>query len=138
MNVSILDRYQYVSNRITKSHVWGRLYKKDCIKDILFDETEKVEDAYYNMLVILNNENLKSCYCDNPLYDYYVRDGSLVNYIGGKEILNLIKKYYDLACNETNTKMRETIFIDILKRGLSARYSLMIYEDKIKIKECNI
>ena len=50
-DINDLDRISNMSSHKTNSYVWGRIFKREIIANILFQEDEKVEDAVYNLQV---------------------------------------------------------------------------------------
>lgn len=125
------------SHHDTKSYVWKRLFKKDIVKDIWFDETEKVEDCIYNLDVIVKNSSLRIAYVDLKLYAYYIREGSLVTMIDDKAVLNLAEKFLKYSMEEKRPKIASIIAEDAIKRSLSTRYSAIILQQKSNIRKAN-
>ena len=56
-----------MSAHVTKSYVWGKLYKRTSLEGILFDEQEKIEDAWFNMQFVFRNKNMEAFFIDIPL-----------------------------------------------------------------------
>lgn len=56
-----------MSSRVTKTNVWGKLYKRTSLEGLLFDEQEKIEDAWFNMQFVFRNKNMEACFIDIPL-----------------------------------------------------------------------
>ena len=131
-----LDRKEYMSAHVTKSYVWGKLYKRKCLEGLLFDEQEKIEDAWFNMQFVLLNKNMKACFVDIPLYGYYVRANSLVSYIDRFCILKLSQKCFQCVQDEIDEQMRDIFYLECLKRWLFARYSFNLYDEKADAKIC--
>lgn len=132
----ILDRKEYMSAHVTKSYVWGKLYKRKSLEGLLFDEQEKIEDAWFNMQFVLLNKNMKACFVDIPLYGYYVRANSLVSYIDRFCILKLSQKCFQCVQDEIDEQMRDIFYLECLKRWLFARYSFNLYDEKADAKIC--
>lgn len=117
-----LCRKEVASSHETKSYVWGRIYKRELIENIYFDEQEMVEDAVFNSNVFVAKKELKAVYVNAPLYAYFIREGSLISGFNAKTYLNLCEKYYLCACEEQDAEMREIWALESVKRGLSAGY----------------
>lgn len=57
--------------------VWGKLYKKEIIKNIRFNENIKLgEDIVFNFRLF--NDELKYCYIDEYLYQYIINNKSTI------------------------------------------------------------
>lgn len=125
------------SNHDTKSYVWKRLFKKNVVNDIWFDETEKVEDCIYNLDVIVKNDTLRIAYVDLKLYAYFVREGSLVTMIDDQAVLNLAEKFLKYCLVERRPKIASIIAEDAIKRSLSTRYSAIVLKQKCSVHKAN-
>lgn len=68
VEIEEFDRVEYVSSHRTKNYVWGKIYRRECLRCHYFDENEKVEDSVYNMILAVNHPNLWVAYLDIPLY----------------------------------------------------------------------
>ena len=130
----VLDRTGYMSSNVTKSYVWGKLYRRTSMDGLLFDKQEKIEDAWFNMQFVFRNKNMEACFIDIPLYGYYVRANSLVSYIDRFCVLKLSQKCFQCAQDEKDAQMRDVFYLECLKRGLFARYAFNLYGDKINAK----
>lgn len=133
----VLDRTGYMSSHVTKTYVWGKLYRRTSLEGILFDEQEKIEDAWFNMQFVFHNKNMRACFIDIPLYGYYVRANSLISYIDRFCVLKLSQKCFQCAQDEKDAQMRDIFYLECLKRGLSARYAFDLYGDKTNVKICS-
>lgn len=132
----ILNRTEYMYKHITKDYVWGKLYKRECLDGITFDEELRIEDTWFNMQFAAHNPNMKACYINIPLYGYYVRKNSLVSYINCFSILKLAEQCFKCAQEEMDVQMREIFLLECLKRGLNARYDFALRRDKVNVKIC--
>ena len=131
-----LSREEYMSAHVTKSYVWAKLYKRECLKDLSFDEKEQIEDDWFNVQFVSRNPNMKAYFVDVPLYGYYIRENSLATYIDRFSILNLSHKCYQYANVEKDVAMQEILYLECLKRGLSARYDFELHADKSNTEIC--
>ncbi len=51
---SSLNRKEYIASRKTKNYVWGKLYKRQIIENLRFNEEEKVEDAEMKSIIAMD------------------------------------------------------------------------------------
>lgn len=130
-----LTREQYISNRKSKSHVWGRLYKRSTIQGLEFDEAMQIEDAMYNLVYIHQNLTLKAIYITAPLYGYYQRAGSLVTKIGSDGMFALAEKYFQYAELEREAATKNNMYIESIKKCLAAGYGYKVTKNKTQLKE---
>lgn len=122
-------------NHKVKSYVWGKIYTKNLVSGRRFIEGIRVaEDAAFNVLVLGNYENIRAYYSPLPLYFYYNRPGSLVYSLKGKEMLALAKIYEGFAKDIASNRMKRILLIEVMKRGLSARYTLSLQVDNCEEK----
>lgn len=135
--VEILTRAKFMTMREVKSYVWGRIYRKEQLASLRFDEYSKIEDSDFNAKLISRNQELKIAYTSTPLYAYFIREGSLVSSVDGRDCMNLSQKLYEYALCERDAEMRQVFSIDCLKRLLSARYEYLLIGDKENAKKCH-
>ena len=133
----ILTRRKFRFSRITKSYVWAKLYKRECLEGLFFDEQEKIEDDWFNLQFASRNPDLRGCFIDIPLYGYYVRANSLVTYLDRFCILKLAQKCFRYAQIEKDVQMRDIFYLESIKRGLSARYAFALQGDNVNEKICH-
>ena len=81
-------------------YVWGRIYKKDILNGLRFDEEISLgEDTAFNLLAICRKENLNFQYVKRNLYYYYKRSDSAVFNVDHFNVIKVIEnvylKYYD-------------------------------------------
>lgn len=133
----ILDRGEYMSAHVTKSYVWAKLYKRECLEGLSFDEQEKIEDDWFNLQFASRNPDMRGCFIDIPLYGYYIRENSLVTYLDRFCILKLAQKCFRYAGMEKDAGMRDIFYLECIKRGLSARYEFGLRGDRANAKVCH-
>ena len=132
-----LNREEYISLHVTKSYVWGRLYKRISLEGVFFDEQVKtLEDVWFNAQFASRNPNMKGFFIDVPLYGYYIRTNSLVTTIDRFCKLKLAEKYYYCVMNEIDNQMKDILCLEALKKGLAARYDFYVYREKVNAKIC--
>lgn len=137
-DINELDQSMYLSFVKTKMSVWARIFKREIIANILFQEDEKVEDAVYNLQVALNNPNLKAAYVDLPLYAYFVRARSLVSKLNANHYFNVAKRFYGCALTEQDQKIKDLLYRECLKRSLSSRYDFSLHKKKAERKQSDL
>ena len=114
-------------NRGARSYVWGKLYRKKLVAESCFVEGVRIaEDAAFNALVFGRKEDVKACYVSLPLYFYYDRPGSLVYTLKEREKLALAKIFEQYFEETQSPRVKRILLIELLKRGLSARYGLSL------------
>ena len=132
----ILNRRRFRSSRITKSYVWAKLYKRECLEGLSFDEQEQIEDDWFNVQFVSQNPNMRGYFIDIPMYGYYIRTNSLVTRIDRFSILKLAQKCFQYAGEETDAGMRDIFYLECIKRGLASRYEFGLRGDKANAKVC--
>ena len=70
------------------------------------------------------HEKVKACDVSLLLYFYYDRPGSLAGMLKAKETLSLARIFEQYLEKTQSTRVKRILLIEILKRGLSARYGL--------------
>ena len=66
----------YENNTVNATVAWGKLYKKECFKNIRFPVGKIHEDEYVTYQVIFQHEYI--CYIEQPLYAYYQNDNGIM------------------------------------------------------------
>ena len=132
-----LSRAQFMQRRDCKTLIWGRIYKKNIIKN-RFDIGSKIEDADFNAALISKNKNLKIMYTKVPLYFYFFRTGSLVSQIDGRVCLMLGERLYQYALQEKDSELKQVFGIDSIKRLLAAGYEYRLIKKRQKVRQCYI
>lgn len=133
-----LDSVSYFSSRETKIYVWGRIYRRNLVENILFDENEKIEDVIYNMEVALRNPELKAAYVNLKIYAYYMRENSLVSFVNRFDIFKLAEKIYRSTCDIKDCRMKDTLYEESLKRCLVVRYDFQLHREKKCVRQSDL
>lgn len=128
---------QMFSSFSTKAYVWRRLYKRTVVDQILFDESEKMEDSVYNTDVIRKKHDLNIVYVDAIMYAYFIRANSLASRIQEDDVLKLSKRLLIYAQEESNPYVKELMATECIKRTLSSRNSYILQNNSLKKAECN-
>lgn len=137
-SVKELDSVSFFSSQETKIYVWGRIYRRNLVKDILFDRSEKIEDVTYNMEVALRNPNLKAAYVDLKIYAYYMRANSLVSFVNRFDIFKLAENMYKRTWDIEECWMKDTLYEECLKRCLVARYDFQLHGEKKCVRQSDL
>ena len=117
--------------------MWTKLYKRECLEGLSLDEQEQIEDDWYNLQFVSRNPNMTGCFIDIPLYGYFIRANSLVTRIDRFSILNLARKCFRYANTDTDVQMKDILYLECIKRGLSSRYEFALRGDKANVKVCH-
>lgn len=137
-SVKELDSVAFFSSQETKVYVWGRIYRRDLVKDILFDKNEKIEDVAYNMTVALRNPELRAAYVDLKIYAYYMRANSLVSFVNRFDIFKLAENMYKSTRDIEECRMKDTLYEECLKRCLVARYDFQLHREKKSVRQSDL
>lgn len=119
------------SQTVGKYYVWGRLYKRELIKNISFHEDVLFsEDILFNAEIMLNNPELTIRKSDIGLYAYNNRPDSLVHSENFDRKFGFIQAYYELveAKGEGNPFYTDHM-AEIIKNCLSTRYKNMFHPE---------
>ena len=124
-NVSLEEVYR---DHYARSRVWGRIYKKDIIKDLRFiSGTEPAEDSCFNELLFRND--MKFRITDAKLYYYFMRPDSAIHSHFGRGTFNSIGPLLEHLKSIDDVDKRKRIIQRCYKYVLSARYGELFTED---------
>ena len=110
--------YELIVNERVKNFAWGKLYKTDLIKDLLFEKGVLFEDVFWAHNVMSRVK--KYVICHKPLTYYVQREDSIVaNYsvrnldiIKGMKVRHkFIEENYSEFINESYTLLLKTMFM---------------------------
>ena len=93
-----LMRLLIASEKLPFNAVWNKLYRKDKIADLYFEDYMTSEDMDFNLKAYLNTD--KVIVVDSPLYFYMQRPGSITH---TKDSLN---KYYRICSDLFHTNFK--------------------------------
>ncbi len=125
----------YQNGRIN-SAPWGKLFRKDLIKDIWFKNGIIYEDLEWLSRVMYKMPKSKRIgICDAKLYFYRIREGSLINTFSNKR-LDVLDVSKEIECNALNIG-DYGIIRAARDRVLSANFEiyLALYDLKYKNRE---
>ena len=98
----VLDKKAYLKEYLTMHKLFGsvctKLIQKDIAKRIYFPKGKLYEDTYYSLELIKMAE--RYVICDEPLYNYYMRNGSITNSSFSPRMLDLaeiVDVFYDFV-----------------------------------------
>ena len=110
--------------------VWARLYRRECIGTLRFDQgITLAEDTVFNLALIRRNPELHLCRCDAPMYHYFTREGSLVHTLPDKKFAPLVGYY--LGCVRTfgDRRIENACLLRACKTLFLWRYRTMFQTD---------
>lgn len=116
-----------------KCYVWGRLYLKDAIQDLLFNPKLKLgEDTLFNLTTICSKDDIRIISIEDKLYYHTDRMDSAVKILKVEEHFLTIREGY-LKNYERFGKNKDLILIQTVRRLLSIR---MQNNEKVVQSEC--
>jgi len=134
--VQVLSREVFMSSHKTKSFAWGRIFKRNLIGDIRFDESILIEDAPFNAEYMRAIPAARIAYIDARLYFYYQREGSLSTRLGPDAYYELSEYYFECTQAEEDHVMQRIFAEESIKRGLSAMLSYYMERDTQGVRQC--
>lgn len=93
-----------LENRKIKEQVWDKLYKRQCLENILFIEKKKIDDVFWTYKVIGNAQKIAIIH--DPLYYYTQRESSVMG-IGYQDYWIQALEAYLLRCEYINERYPE-------------------------------
>ena len=82
-DVGIFSRNEYLRGFLRSWHcalMTNKMFKRTVIGDVRFEEGHKIDDEFFTYLVVLNSK--KIIVTDTPLYDYRLRQSSVMRDVG--------------------------------------------------------
>lgn len=101
---------------------WGRLYKKNIIKGIAFDETMSIAEDGKFLLEVIEHSN-KNIVIPEQNYFYFIRDGSLAHSGYNKRWLGELKFCEECLKKYTNTSIESSALYKFIE--INIRLALM-------------
>lgn len=128
ISYQMITKAQLNKLHLSRSRVWGKLYKKSIIDTLRFvSGAEPVEDNAFN--TTLYSSKMKYCLVDVKMYYYFMRDDSAVHQNTGRQSLVYTKCMLPVIDKETDPEKRQ----DMVKRCynilFSSRYTEMYSKD---------
>ncbi len=120
----IVPREEFFSDPGIKYYVWGKLYRKEILENVFFNEDVRfAEDVLFNAEVFLRNPEIRIARIDLPLYGYLDHNDSLVHTGSYKEKYHTFRSLYHRLnhfgeCNSFyNAYLKE-----VIKQSFATRY----------------
>ena len=138
-NAQLFTGEDNLNQYVIKSYIWGRLYRSESIKDIIFCEDISIsEDKAFNISVLSNSQYLKVSYVNLALYFYFNRADSVVNTISGFELRGLSKYYLEQVEKNISNKYSAKIYLnEAFTNSVNIRYLTMFSHDAAVKEEIN-
>lgn len=93
--VQVVLKYKIFKHHALKCYVWGRIYLKEAIQDLLFNPKLKLgEDTLFNLTAICAKEDIKIIYINDRLYYHTDRIDSAVKVLKVEEHFLTIREGY--------------------------------------------
>lgn len=134
--ITKLDFDSFFSDVCAKDYVWGRLYRKEILESIQFDEQISIcEDNVFNIELICRSPSLKVSILEEKLYYYFQRSDSAVHLLTtAKNLLPVAKRYFsDFLNSLSNDKVNKIYIQQVQKNVLAVRYLAMYSTNKNEI-----
>lgn len=131
LETRLLSTRQIQRKYTTRYRCWARLYHRRVLSGHWFSKSVKMgDDTVYNLDVLCHYPGLRLCYCDLPLYCYFVRAGSITHSRPLSAVLDEAKWYYSHYRDENEvTGMEWLLRSHAIKTVLSSRMWSMFDED---------
>jgi len=114
-----------------KRTVWGKMYRRQLIQTIRFDEALTYgEDTTFNLLMYAQNPNLRIIQVSNSLYVYFCRHGSLSQEVPAGKQVQLILWLLDNYKSGQTPYVQKIFLEQACKDALANRYSASIAAEK--------
>lgn len=111
-------------SRNMKNFVWGKLYRKEVISGLKFDETISYgEDFLFNAMIYSKADRLNIISTDTVLYFYNNREGSVINTIDNADRLRQGAIYIGASAQTENEAVSKICLTEGFKRVMLARYT---------------
>lgn len=123
-----------VKTDFLKRYVWGRLYAKESIGQLRFDEAFSwSEDTTFNLSLLLRNTNGRFAWIDVPLFFYFNRNTSISNTISFDSRIHLPKCYLINSSKFTDSSVKKYMLEQACKDTSSAYYAEMFNPEKKEV-----
>lgn len=138
---TLLNKQNFLINLVNgngfASGCINKIYKRDIIKDIEFNEVAVAEDLYFNYEIADKNDELKVFYTKSRIYNYYIsHENSVMHGNFSKKNLDVIKQY-DLLLKDSENKyadfnlLLKASYVFIVIKLLLKMVSSSYYDKKI-------
>jgi len=111
---------------LSEPMVWHRLYRKELIGKLRFDPEAQMEDVVFSCGLLAMNPDVKVADVSAVLYLHFNRAGSLSGRFTLEGVMTSWNKMLELGKKSCREDVREAIFRQLLRVGLSKRYVLIL------------
>lgn len=134
---SILNFYEVMKNGYFKRMIWGRIYRKDIIKDQRFPVGIKWgEDTIFNVNALSAVSRLNVVMIDAKVYFYFQRESSAVHTLKTKEKVPVCEFYLAKGIQETDGFRKSIFMSEFVKQICAHRYSAKVCNEKEVYQLC--
>lgn len=126
-NISVYDELEPTS-------VWGKLYKKEIIETLKFNENMSIaEDFIFNYYACINSNQIT--YYSEKLYNYNILDTSIMH--NNEFFPKIMDSFKELLLFE-NEQTNSIYYEDIVARCVNIAFTIYMKTPSSKTKECRI
>ena len=126
-----------LSMYLTKTHVWGRLYRHELVRHHRFVEGMLFEDTPFNITLMLEHEEITGTLISAPLYAYFIRPTSIVHTANPMKRLETCYYYLKIVFTVSSSRKKAILLCESIKKALSCRYTLSLLRCHDDVKACN-
>lgn len=133
-----LTAQQFFNSYYARHTVWGKIYRKELLRDKWFTpEVRMADDTLYNLNVISQISNPTIYETNVPLYYYLIRETSIVRTVQNDRMLDTAKWYMLNRGNRLKelTGWEWILPMQVFKLTLSYRYMIMYDQNYKNLKE---
>lgn len=134
---SALNFSEVMKNGYFKRMIWGRIYRKDVIKNHRFPAGIKWgEDTIFNVNALSTVSRLNAIMIDEKVYFYFQRESSAVHTLKTEEKVPVCEFYLAKGTQETD-RFRNSVFMsEFVKQICAHRYSAKVCNEKEVYQLC--
>ncbi len=120
----------------------NKIYKKEVVNKILFEEVAVAEDLKFNVDVVRNNKELKIVYSSLKLYNYYINSNSVMHGKFSTKNLDVLKQYDKLIKESEDYNKRFNLALKISLVFISCKLIIKMvsssFFDEKQYEKCKI
>ena len=118
----------------------NKIYKKEIINKIMFEEVAVAEDLKFNVDVVKSNDNLRIVYSSSKLYNYYINNNSVMHGKFSLKNLDVLKQYNKLIKESEDFNKKFNLAMKLSLVFVSCKLIIKMvsssYYDEKKYEEC--
>lgn len=119
---AVLDERCSLENSL---NVCKRLYKKRIVGDTRFSSEIRIgEDSVFNLELHHNTNGVRMAYIRLPMYYYYIRPGSAMHTLQGRDLKHLVFWYREHLDSAPSDAASRHYVIDGAKKSMNWRYGI--------------